>query len=120
MKVDTRAAVAYIVARLVRRTDFHKLLDLDNDKELKYIGPCRTGQIRVCGIDQEIEIISGSLGSSFHLFQVDDDNQIDLEIEGSTFQGFDEDSEAHFRGYIQGHVLEFYDFADDSRTRYMF
>lgn len=119
MQHVTRSGIAYVVARLVLREDFSTIHDQRRKKLCRFLGPCQSGQIRIRGLDDKVEIVCEERGMALLLFQHTLEYHIDLEIEGTSFKGFDEKTEAHFRGELKGRSLFFFDYQDASDSRFM-
>lgn len=119
MDAVTRSGVAFVAGRLILGEEFVALFDLNRNKDCKFIGPCRNGLVRIRGVEERVEIVCEEKGNALLLFQHTLEYHIDLELEGKRFQGFDEKSEAHFRGWLAGATLYLFDYKDASTSRYL-
>lgn len=119
MRHVTRSALAFLAGRIMLDEEFHTIFDQKRRRHLRFLGPCQPGQIRIHGLDDKVEIVCEQRGAGLLLFQHTLGHHIDFEIEGNRFQGFDEESEAHFRGDLKGRSLVFFDYHDSSYSRFM-
>lgn len=118
MKSESRAAMAYIVGRLLTGKNATAVFDYSRSVHVSFSGYVRVGTVQV--YDYETRgYISGS-GSEFSLglFDYSRNSHVQLNVIGNQFNGFDYGTGTHFQGTVSGSAIQLYDFGESRYFNY--
>lgn len=114
MKDNARAAVAFIVAKVISNIYSNSVYDYSQSSHLMFSGTVSKGSVNIYSHKEGCHI-SGSLNSLYHF---GNSNHFTLNIKGTRFDGYDFDTKNHFNGSVNGGSISIYDFGTSEYHQY--
>jgi hypothetical protein len=109
MRAHTRRAVAFIAGQLISSTPSTSVRDVRDGREHRFVGTLEDGRVEIRDGSLGCPITGSGQHGAYELFHGLNRRTIKLDLDGSTFSGYDYDSLNGFRGRVSGHTVSLYD-----------
>jgi hypothetical protein len=109
MRAHTRRAVAFIAGKLISSARSNTVRDARDGREYRFAGSLVNGRVEIRDGSLGCPINGTGTSGAYELFHGLNRRSIKLDLEGSTFSGYDYDSLNGFTGRVSGHTVSLYD-----------
>lgn len=110
MKDNTRAAIAYIVGRIITGAESKSVYDYSRSKDMNITGNIIGDSLDFYNNEVGCHISGTGDSRNLALFHKEDNQQIDLKITGTSFDGYDYNRSCHFTGIVYNNSISVYDY----------
>ena len=118
VRAENRAAVAYIVGRLLTGKHASSVYDYARSVYVNFSGSVRTGHVQVFSYETSNYVSGSGSSSSLNLFDYAHGNHLHLKLAGNQFKGFDYGTGTHFQGNVAGRGVQLFDYGEGQYFNY--
>jgi hypothetical protein len=117
LKNHTKRAVAYIAGRIISERDIATIYDDNQAKHFRFSGDVEP-DLAIFDYERRCYINGSRNGNAVYIRHFGNKNNIDLEITGHDFVGYDYDSRQRFGGNVNENLITLYDYEDNHNYTY--
>jgi len=112
MKDNTRLVVAFVAGRLISGSEAWSIYDCEASRTCRFSGTVSPEQILVYDPEARCRVSGYGEKDCYSLYHHGNRHHIELKIRGSSFEGYDYGSGAHFSGSVDGSSVVVFDGQD--------
>ncbi len=109
MQPKLRTTIAYIAGRIITGLDTSTLYDHLYAQTVIFEASLTPSYIKVFNTDRGCYTAGPREENVFDLYDFGHQHLVDLQIDGNTFNGWDDLASCHFSGEVNGEEISFYD-----------
>lgn len=109
MQPKLRTTIAYIAGRLITGLNTWSIYDHLQSKSVSFEGTVAPNHVTVFSNDRGCYTSGPGEENVFDLYDYGAGHLIDLQVEGSSFRGYDDYTRSHFRGDVSKDRISLYD-----------
>ena len=109
MQPKLRTTIAYIAGRIITGLDTLSIYDHLQAKFVSFEASVTPSYIKIFNTDRGCYTAGPREGNVFDLYDFGHQHLVDLQINGNTFNGWDDLTPCHFSGEVNGEDISFYD-----------
>jgi hypothetical protein len=117
MKPRTRACVAFIAGSFITGKPLRSVYDHGQGKHINFSGSIQKGTVNVYDHDAGCHISGNVDQSKLALFHHGNTKHLNIDINGSQFNGYDYDT-GHFQGTVNGASVTIFDHGEGAHFSY--
>jgi len=114
MNSNTKAVIAYIVAKIITGTTATEIYDYTKSEFIRFTGEVSIQRVDIYDIDRKC-LISGNIS---HIYDFGRTAFTSLKIDGNKFEGYDYGDKQFYRGGVKGENISIYDFDESAYSEY--